>query len=154
MSIFFIFSVINLVLVWQFFFLFILDHHEEKICLMSWFGGPCTLPYMQIDEMPSKLYWIKTQPDEMILVIFKQVNLSLQKALFCELRYIHLPKLGFPISIKKGSFAETERTIVSLEFRLFRETKNVRNSVASHTSEKRRYRNFVTNHYDHIPEYY
>ena len=88
----------------------------------------------------------------MILVIFKQVNLSLQKALFCELRYIHLPKLGFPISIKKGSFAETERTIVSLEFRLFRETKNVRNSVASHTSEQRRYRDFVTNHSEADPE--
>jgi hypothetical protein len=60
----------------------------------------CTLSYIQIDEMTSKLYWIKTQPDEMILVIFKQVNLSLPKALFCESRYIHLPKLGFPISSK------------------------------------------------------
>ncbi len=35
-----IFLVINLVCVWQFYFLFILGNHDENICLMSWFGGP------------------------------------------------------------------------------------------------------------------
>jgi hypothetical protein len=56
--------------------------------------------------------------------------------------------LGFPISSKKIYFAEDQTRSkgppnVSLEFRLFRETKNLRNSITSHSEEQKKYQNFV-----------
>ncbi len=46
--------------------------------------------------------------------------------------------IGFPISSKiifRGRRNKTERTTFSSEFRLFCETKNLRNSVPSHSTE-------------------
>ncbi len=61
----------------------------------------------------------------------------------------HPSWVGYPVFSKKvfcGRWNKTERNTVLSEFRLFGETKNLQNSVPSHSAEQKRYRNFVTNH--------